>query len=96
MRYNNFRKDAIENDDPCWAIMCRADLYSGAGKASDFGGLDTKIANYEMLKGMYSVIQSGPTHDQQPAFSWTQFPNVSHYGLPPNYDFDWIVVKSTL
>ena len=95
MRYNNYKEDDIENNDPCWAIMCRGDLYSG-NQASDGGGIDTKLANFEMLKGVYSTIQSGPTHDQQPVFDWTQFPKVSHYGLPPKYDFDWIVVKPKL
>ena len=96
MRYNDYNVDGIENNDPCWAIMCRGDLYSGDEKAGGFGGIDTKIANLEMLKDVYSIIQSGPTHDQQPVFSWMQFPNTSHYGLPPKYDFKWITVKSQL
>lgn len=94
MRYNNYNVDGLENDDPCWAIMCRGDLYPT--KATAGGGIDTKIANLEMLKNVYSIIQSGPTHDQQPIFSWTQFPNISHYGLPPKYNFEWITVKSKL
>jgi hypothetical protein len=36
--------------------------------------------------------QAGPSHDEQPPFSWAAFPNVSHVGLPEVFDFDWITV----
>ena len=98
MRYNNFQNDPLENDDPDWAIMARGDLYSGskANEARAGGAVDTKVANLEMLKSVYASIQLGPTHDQQPVFEWTQFPNVSHIGLSPQYDFEWMTFKATL
>ena len=84
----------MENDDPCWAIMCRADLYTENKRGS--GGIDTKIANLAMMQNVYPIIQAGPTHDNLPVFQWTQLPNVSHIALPPQYDFDWIIVPSVL
>jgi len=37
--------------------------------------------------------QSGPSHDQQPVFRWSQFPDVSHVGMPDAFDFDWISIE---
>merc|ERR1712032_380072 len=43
-----------------------------------------------------TIIVVGPTHDDQPAFDWQAYTNVSHVGLPDKYDFDWIVVDASL
>ena len=94
MRYNDFEKDALENNDPCWAVMCRADLYESDARGS--GGIDTKVADLQRMKSLNPMIQSGPTHDQQPVFKWTQLPNTSHVGLPVQYGFDWIDCPSVL
>ena len=37
--------------------------------------------------------QAGPSHDDQEPFSWEQFPNVSHVGMPDRFDFDWISIQ---
>jgi len=93
MRYNNYKNDPLENMDPSWAIMSRYDLEKSA---SAFGGYDTKLANFDMLQSLSAWTQSGPTHDDLPPFSWNQFPNVVHTGMPLTYDFDWYVIKPKL
>lgn len=81
------------------AISARGDLPGPRGGA--FGGIDAKVLK---LSSMHAVLppqsgrppqveaQSGPTHDQQPPFSWSVFPNVSHVGVPEVFDFDWITI----
>ena len=33
---------------------------------------------------------SGPSHDQQPAFSWAAFAEYPHLGLPDTWNFSWV------
>lgn len=107
IRYNNFENDPIcaplsqthKRSGDC-AISARGDLPGPHGGA--FGGIDAKVIK---VSNMHSVqpptrgsappaveAQAGPSHDQQPPFRWAQFPNISHIGLPEEYDFDWITI----
>ncbi|ETO09375.1 hypothetical protein RFI_28000 [Reticulomyxa filosa] len=93
MRYNDYKNDPLENGDPGWAIMSRFDLED---EPSPSGGYDTKLSNFAMLQSLSSWVQAGPTHDNVPPFSWDQFPDVVHTGMPLTYNFDWHVIKPQL
>ena len=93
MRYNNYLNDPIEMGYPGWAIMSRFDL--NHTNPQGFGGIDTKLANYDMIKSLTSSIQAGPTHDNLPPFTWknqTWF-NTSYLGMPTKFEFTWVEVK---
>jgi len=95
MRYNDYENDPLEQDNPTWAIMARADLLQQ--NPSPFGGYDTKVANFDMMVNLVSLIQSGPTHDQVPVFSWQPWSSkYCHTALPEAYDFDWVYVQPQL
>ena len=47
-----------------------------------------------MLRGSSSRAQAGPTHDDQPAFSWSEWGDrrAVHLGQPDLYAFGWVDV----
>lgn len=98
MRYNNYKNDIIEENQPMWAIMSRGDLMSD--NPGCFGGIDTKICDYDMMKSMRSLIKNGPTNDDTPTFewsgNWSNNENCPHVALPSKYDFPWVEMQSTL
>jgi len=96
MRYNNYLNDPIEENNPGWAIMSRFDLSDPDPSA--FGGIDTKMSNFEMMQQISVLAQAGPTHDDLPPFVWTRPFNIEndHIACPTEYDFDWVEMKSTL
>ncbi|KAJ3432284.1 phospholipase b-related [Anaeramoeba flamelloides] len=102
MRYNNWENDPLSNGSPGNAISSRKDLIDPNKtppnpflQASCFGGLDAKIGSYADLKKSQVNAELGPTHDQQPVFTWKNAPKccdgVPHQGQPDIFDFDWIV-----
>eukprot|EP01084_Bolivina_argentea_P135746 239147_1 len=97
MRYNNYKNDPLEQNNPTWAMMNRADLLA-SDEASAFGGVDTKIADLSNMLDVSSVTQAGPTYDDVTPFTWntSQWINEPHIGLPMTYDFDWVLMKSKL
>ena len=96
MRYNNFKNDILENNNPMWAIMSRGDLKEK--NQNIIGGIDTKLSNFSMLKNIKCIAQSGPTHDQLNPFSFTGYWNktIPHFGIPIIYNFNWINMESIL
>eukprot|EP00038_Savillea_parva_P017731 m.21411 g.21411 ORF g.21411 m.21411 type:complete len:654 (+) comp3892_c0_seq1:269-2230(+) len=79
------------------AISARADLPGPHG--APFGGIDAKVIKLTSMQAVLGTNQApqveaqcGPTHDQQPPFSWKAFPNTSHVGLPEVFNFDWVVM----
>lgn len=83
------------------AISDRADLNDPAGTYlvpdvgyGDSAGIDSKIASAADIKRGANLAvwaQCGPTHDQQPAFSWanTTLTTLKHASMPTVFDFDW-------
>ena len=96
MRYNDYKNDALQNGNPSWAIMSRYDLEPMSNHPSPFGGYDSKLCNLDMLYTMSARVQAGPTHDDLPPFSWNDWPQYMHDGLPITYDFDWITITPKL
>jgi len=95
MRYNDYLNDPLSDGYPGWAIMSRFDLNASDPQA--FGGIDTKIANFDMLNSITAIVKSGPTNNDLPSFSWVGiFDETVHTGLPITYNFNWYTMKSQL
>jgi hypothetical protein len=98
MRYNNYVNDPFGDGNPMHAISSRADLPFIGGhvnphKENMFGGIDSKITSFQMMQSMTTLAQSGPTHDQQAPFRWSQKPQVPHPGQPEVFEFDYIPMQ---
>lgn len=104
MRYNDYQHDELSkcNCTPPYsaenAISARSDLnpksgtypFSALGHRSH-GGTDMKLVNYRMVHQFMIMAQSGPTHTNQPPFSWktSDFADtVRHEGHPDVFDFE--------
>eukprot|EP00999_Lentomonas_sp_LEN2_P001898 NODE_303_length_1678_cov_108.297872_g272_i0.p1 GENE.NODE_303_length_1678_cov_108.297872_g272_i0~~NODE_303_length_1678_cov_108.297872_g272_i0.p1 ORF type:complete len:552 (+),score=119.12 NODE_303_length_1678_cov_108.297872_g272_i0:68-1657(+) len=91
MRYNNWRHDPLSGGSPWGAISARGDLGS---QPSCAGGYDSKASSWSLHRNNLGMeAQAGPTHDQQPVFT---FRNATAYcphgllGLPVTWNFTWI------
>ncbi len=50
-----------------------------------------------MMQNVVGMAQAGPTHDDLPPFAWTkQFDNSPHIGMPYEYNFNWMEMKSKI
>jgi hypothetical protein len=96
MRYNRFQTDPIAHGDPCSQFACRADLNLNFTSRKAFGAIDAKYTSLAHVREGRTIVVSGPTHDDQPAFDWRLVPELaavtSHVGQPPKYDFGWMVI----
>ena len=96
LRYNNYKNDSIENNNPMWAICSRGDLQNK--DPSPFGCYDTKVSNLSMILSMEAQVINGPTYVDLPPFDWSDWPSYSkvHNGIPNLMKFDWQWMKSQL
>eukprot|EP01121_Diplochlamys_sp_Union-15-3_P000252 TRINITY_DN10254_c0_g1_i2.p1 TRINITY_DN10254_c0_g1~~TRINITY_DN10254_c0_g1_i2.p1 ORF type:complete len:540 (-),score=62.92 TRINITY_DN10254_c0_g1_i2:125-1744(-) len=94
MQYNNFQSDPLAEGQPTGAIASRFDL--APTSPMPFGGTDSKIVSSESILDRVVFGICGPTHDQQTPFDWSKFPDWPHYGQPTVWNFNWIVLNSTL
>lgn len=90
MRYNDFQNDPLAHGSPWNAICSRGDLAS----SPDSGGcLDGKVGAASLFAAKATYVINGPSTGSLPPggnlppFSWSQFPNTPHAGLPETYDF---------
>jgi hypothetical protein len=57
------------------------------------GGMDSKITSFGLFTQRFgSHIISGPTHDQQPPFTWADWAETPHLGMPETYNFSWQLI----
>jgi len=88
MRYNDYQSDPLSLGDPCNAVSARCDL--STQNPMPFGGIDCKVTTSEMAPLLQSWAVDGPTHDQQPVFSWnSEWDYCGHYGQPDSFDFEF-------
>eukprot|EP01118_Nematostelium_gracile_P000397 TRINITY_DN1042_c0_g1_i1.p1 TRINITY_DN1042_c0_g1~~TRINITY_DN1042_c0_g1_i1.p1 ORF type:complete len:522 (+),score=135.38 TRINITY_DN1042_c0_g1_i1:111-1676(+) len=87
MRYNNWQNDPLSGGSGAGGICCRGDL--GNGNTSPFGCTDSKVTSMEGVFGGEVWAIYGPTWDQQAPFSWSNWQNWPHFGLPNSYNFTW-------
>jgi len=81
-----------EPNEPSMAISARNDLSTSP---IPNGGIDAKVVSRCLLKAMNVQAISGPTHDSQKVFRWTDdtgrstFPGWPHAGQPDVWNFGW-------
>ncbi|XP_065837350.1 phospholipase B-like 1 [Oscarella lobularis] len=88
LRYNNYKNEPYSGGNACNTICCRGDMLN---PAKAFGCFDTKVANYSMGISRIAEGVSSPTiNGGLSPFSWSEFPNVSHLGMPTEWNFDFV------
>jgi len=97
LRYNDWTHDPLAAGSPGNQISSRFDLVPKNQHPTNpylvraaFGGIDSKVTSRELMRKGQVWAQSGPTHDQVPAFDWRDWPGTVHEGLPTRWDFPWI------
>ena len=99
LRYNNYKNDSIQNNNPVWAICARGDLLTvemNNQSRTIHGCYDTKVANYSMIMNMQTNAISSPAYDNVPPFDWNNFPVYKHLGIPTVMNFSWEWMQSQL
>ncbi|KAF2078187.1 hypothetical protein CYY_000477 [Polysphondylium violaceum] len=99
MRYNDYQNDPLSQGDAANQISSRYDLNLPTASDYDaFGGIDSKVTSLALLNQLTVLAQSGPTHDQQPPFEWSNgnwsamYPTI---GMPNTWDFGWVQFTDT-
>lgn len=103
MNRNNWPGEGVLPNEPGHAISARMDL--GFSKIPN-GGIDAKVVNRCLFRGMQVQAISGPTHDTQKPFQWTPWvvdnaghqqviSGWPHMGLPDVFDFNWVQLSPT-
>ncbi|EFA83923.1 hypothetical protein PPL_02993 [Heterostelium album PN500] len=88
MTYNEYRTDPFSDGYPGSAIASRFDLGAGPNILNWFyqgshGAIDSKVTSSSMVKSFTAMAINGPTVTPDcPPFSWKQYPDVPHQGLP--------------
>ena len=93
MRYNDWQHDSYALNDPGTSIASRSDLQEGGLPCCADGNIDAKLVGFEDVKAVRFEGVSGPTHDQQPVFEWTEaYSGTPHYGQPNRFAFGWTML----
>eukprot|EP00743_Colponemidia_sp_Colp-15_P003531 GILK01003809.1.p1 GENE.GILK01003809.1~~GILK01003809.1.p1 ORF type:complete len:592 (-),score=106.68 GILK01003809.1:9-1784(-) len=95
MQYNDWRKDLNSEGSPGHAVAPRFDLHPNPTLRRAMGGIDSKITSYSRVKEMTCDAISGPTHVDQPVFSFsTNFADEKPSVLPDSWNFNWVTMQS--
>jgi hypothetical protein len=90
MQYNDYQNDPISEKNPCNSIAARCDLTNSGNIGDCSGALDAKITNSEFMKAQKASIISGPTHQTQPPFQWSDFWGfLEHLSQPNLWNYNW-------
>jgi hypothetical protein len=96
MLYNDWQNDPLSIGSPIWGIAARVDLNCSAPgfTPKPFGGIDAKVSSALNVNEMHMNVAaySGPTHDQQKPFVWSDHPewsSIARTGTPDVWDFEW-------
>lgn len=86
--------DGGDLNTPDHAISARGDLDKNSPNPN--GGVDSKVTNACLAKKLMADAISGPTHDDQKPFRWTDengkdlYPGVPRDGEPNVWNFGWV------
>jgi hypothetical protein len=101
MRYNGYKQKLEDfQDDPSvtspgHGISARFDLEK-FDMNNLSGGLDCKLTNSQLISNLTSIIQSGPTlenNENLPIFDWSAWGDLdlAHVGVPDKFNFPWLL-----
>lgn len=97
MMQNKWQNDPLSKGCPGNAIAARFDIeaYNCPMSRVTNGATDAKITSSQLMKLKASAAISGPSHDDQPAFSWRDplFVGEIHEGQPDVYNFSWQLMQ---
>ena len=48
-----------------------------------------QVTSLEWVDQLKAAIINGPTTENQPPFSWNNFSDTSHHGMPNDFKFAW-------
>lgn len=99
MRYNNYKRDIVQNGDPGQGISARYDLREGLGEhfvKKPFGGLDSKALKLTEAKvRMFFHGIASPVTVENHTFSFDDWPELKHDGLIAGpWNFNWTTFES--
>ena len=99
MRYNRYQVDPYANGDPGQMILSRYDLRDLPNKdhfpRKMFGGLDTKALKLsEAITSMHFHGLASPECVYNPIFSFDDWPENKHDGLPSTWNHTWLEFES--
>lgn len=90
---NKWEQDEFSKGCPGNAIASRFDLEAPNCSMSRVanGATDSKVTSSKWIKQQKSVAIAGPTHDDQPPFTWNdpKFAGIYHEGQPDTWNFNW-------
>ncbi|KAL4487942.1 hypothetical protein ABPG72_022802 [Tetrahymena utriculariae] len=89
MLHNSYKKEPQEGEptfqSSVAALGARGDISGG----SNFGEVDVKVVNIDLLKNFSVEAISGPSHQEQPVFIWKKSYSDRRQGQPTTWNFDW-------
>eukprot|EP00055_Hartaetosiga_balthica_P008244 m.30036 g.30036 ORF g.30036 m.30036 type:complete len:561 (-) comp6198_c0_seq1:242-1924(-) len=95
MNSNDYIHDPLSGGNPCNQISARCDLPGSNGTSHnpyDFGAIDSKNVNAQLVKEQAIEIIGGMPHTHVPVFSFDgQWAKIPHAGMPHTFDFDWTI-----
>lgn len=86
-----------EDEDKADGLAPRNDL--SKKDRFPYGMIDMKIANQNSLEDNYiEAISSPPVNltNNMPPFSWKDWPNQPHLGMPDDWNFDFVKIPISL
>ncbi|KAG2387498.1 hypothetical protein C9374_001092 [Naegleria lovaniensis] len=101
LQFNEWQTDPFSEGDPGKSIAARYDLRTPQSglKPSAFGGADSKLTSFSNVINHPKPVTfgiAGPTHQNQPAFTWKdpRWSSIPHLGQPETYNFGWVKLSS--
>ena len=86
----DYKNEPYSYGDSCKTICCRGDITG----TSPGGCYDTKLTDFFNAQTRSAHILNGPSIDGNlPAFSWSQFENIVHQGMPEIFNFSFILTQ---
>lgn len=81
----------ISGTDHVNTISPRYDLATRPEIRKSAGGIDSKIVNIDLVLNGIVIAISGPSAQNNASpFTWADYPDEPHFGLPDYWNFDWV------
>jgi hypothetical protein len=94
MQYNDWQNDPMSLGSASLSIAARGDLNT---RPSFAGAIDSKLSSIRHLHSNQKSVfaRVGQTHETQPVFCWSHYPNATttHAGHPDCFPFEFVPIK---